>query len=124
MSDTLTRGLLLKDILVRTPDGRDVYVSDFRSRRNVVLIFPGDRRDVATTIIEQLAHNPTLAEEEAVLLVASSADARRLYDAPMSALFISDRYGEIFFSVRHPDPLPDADEVLKWLEFINHQCPE
>jgi peroxiredoxin len=122
MAETLTRGTLLRDIPVRTVDGRDAFISEYRGKRNVVVVFfgEGERQDTGAVTPDDAA----LAEEEAVLLIATAKAARALYDAPKSALFIADRYGEIFFSVRHPEPLPDAAEVLKWLEFINLQCPE
>lgn len=123
MAETLVRGELLRDIPVQTAGGQQARLSDFRGRRNIVLFFPGDVSR-APSVISEVASHPDLGYEEAVVLIASDAEARALYSAPKSALFIADRYGEIFFSVRHPDPLPDASEVLKWLEFINHQCPE
>lgn len=123
MTDTLSRGALLRDVAARTDDGREVHVSDFRGRRNIVLIFPGEGEE-ASSLIRGLGNNAEVQSEEAVVLTASEATARAFYSAPSSAVFIADRYGEIFFSARHPDPLPDAAEVLKWLEFINSQCPE
>ena len=122
MAQPIIRGMLLRDITARTVEGANVQVSDFRGRRNIVLIFPGQQEP--TDLIRNLTSRPDLAGEEAVVLTACDDNARTLYDAPNSAMFITDRYGEIFFSARHPDPLPDAAEVLKWLEFINSQCPE
>ncbi len=120
MVPALIRGTVLRD----TPallDGREVAVSDFRGRRNIVLIFPGA---ATVALLEQLSfRSEEIASEEAVVLRASDA-VREAYQAPGSAVFIADRYGEIFFSARSPEPLPDAAEVLKWLEFINAQCPE
>jgi hypothetical protein len=37
----LERGMIVRDVLAHTPEGRQVYASDFRGRRNLVLIFPG-----------------------------------------------------------------------------------
>lgn len=121
MAATLTAGTLLRDISARTLDGRLANVSDFRGRRNLVLVFPGD--DTATLLERLRSRSEELAAEEAMVLIAADAD-RELYNVPSSAIFISDRYGEIFFTARHPVPLPDVQEVLKWLEFINAQCPE
>jgi len=121
MPDVLIRGALLRDIPARTLDGREVLLSDFRGRRNIVLIFPDE--DVQQ-VLDELRKESALAAEETVVLAGTSDAARDVYGAPSSAIFITDRYGEIFFSARHPEPLPDAAEVLKWLEFINSQCPE
>ncbi len=121
MAVALERGALLRDIPARTLDGLDVHVGDFRGRRNIVLVFAGAESSI---LLEQLdSRSGELATEEATVLIASK-QARDLYQAPASAIFISDRYGEIFFSARDPEPIPDAREVLKWLEFINAQCPE
>lgn len=121
MAVAFERGALLRDIPARTLDGRDVQLSDFRGRRNIVLVFRGTE---TARLFEQLRSGSyELATEEAAVLIAWD-EARDLYNAPGSAIFIADRYGEIFFSARHPEPIPDASEVLKWLEFINAQCPE
>lgn len=121
MATTFERGVLLRDIPARTLDGRDVQISDFRGRRNIVLVFPSVQIDRA---LDQLKRSTDdLSFHEAVVLLAPDS-ARELYDAPTSAIFITDRFGEIFFSARSPQPLPDADAVLGWLEFINAQCPE
>ncbi len=45
---------------------------------------------------------------------------------PGSVIYVTDRFGEIVsvYEARGGKNLPSADEVLKTLEFINHQCPE
>lgn len=68
----------------------------------------------------------------ALVLVDEDASVHRLFGAidehgtPATVLYITDRFGEIV-SV-HPalsgQELPSAENVLKTLEFINHQCPE
>lgn len=121
-SAELTRGALLRDVPARTPDGRTVQVSDFRGRRNIALIFSGEGSEA---LVNDLGgSSAALNSEEAVVLLAGDS-ARAIYDAPSAAIFITDRYAEVFFVARVPrDPLPSSREVLKWLEFINSQCPE
>ena len=113
--------MVLRDVPVLTLDGRNVSLSDFRGSRNIVLLFAGGEADLLLTDLRR--RTDELRAEEAIVLLAPDS-ARELYDAPASAVFLADRYGEIFFSARHPEPLPVAAEVLKWLEFINAQCPE
>jgi hypothetical protein len=117
----LVPGTLLSDISAYTPNGLVVGLFEFRGRRNIVLLFPGPGAEVLR--LGLTLRSDELGFEEAVVLFASEG-ARDVYGAPSSALFIADRYGEIFFSARHPEPLLDATEVLGWLEFINAQCPE
>lgn len=121
MATTIIRGTLLRDGPAHTLDRRDVNISDFRGRRNVVLIFDGE--ESAKVIDDLRGVSDDLDFEEAVVLLAPDS-ARPMYEAPSSAVFLTDRYGEIFFCARDPEPLHDGAEVLKWLEFINAQCPE
>ncbi len=121
MATTFERGVLLRDIPARTLDGRDVQISDYRGRRNVVLVFSSPQTDRIVEALQRSADD--LEFHEAVVLIGPDS-ARDLYDAPKSAIFLTDRFGEIFFCARDPQPLPDADAVLGWLEFINAQCPE
>ena len=46
--------------------------------------------------------------------------------APSLAVYVTDRYAEVFAAWRAAlgEPPPGAQEILGWLEFINHQCPE
>jgi hypothetical protein len=130
----LDRGMLLRDIPIVTLDGAPAWLSDFRGRRNVVLIFAGTDAEEARLISELRECKDAVREEEAVAAIFTGADAaiRGCYgalderDTPAAALYISDRYGEIFFAahVRRGQPLPSAAEVLEWLRFINSQCPE
>jgi peroxiredoxin len=43
-----------------------------------------------------------------------------------AAAYVIDRYGEIFaiYRTRDGQALPNAAEILNWLEFVNSQCPE
>lgn len=45
---------------------------------------------------------------------------------PRRAVYVTDRYGEVFAAWRTfaGDASPTAQEILDWLEFINRQCPE
>jgi peroxiredoxin len=43
-----------------------------------------------------------------------------------TAIYVTDRFLEVFAAWRTAEgnTLPDASEVLSWLEYINSQCPE
>ncbi len=126
--------MMLRDLAAHTLDGQPVQLSDLRGRRNVVLVFAGTGAEESRLISELRICSESLHEEEAMVVVFSSADPeiRACYGAlagdstPRAALYISDRYGEIYFAA-HPErgqALPSAAEVLDWLRFINSQCPE
>ncbi len=125
----LERGMLLRDLPARTLDGHAVHASDFRGRRNLVLIFPGAAAEESPLINDFRQRASDLHEEEAVVLIADAPpDIRSYYGAIQPsgknepALYITDRYGEIYYGV-HGGALPAA-EILDWLRFINSQCPE
>jgi peroxiredoxin len=129
----LERGMLLRDLPVHTFDGHSVSVSDFRGRRNFVLVFPGLRGEESSLLNELRQSAAELQEEEAIVLIADAPDdARRHYGAAspegsrIAALYVADRYGEIYFAAHNGpgDSLPPAAEILEWLRFINAQCPE
>ncbi|HSB75204.1 MAG TPA: hypothetical protein VLC12_06095, partial [Terriglobales bacterium] len=46
--------------------------------------------------------------------------------APRLAVYITDRFGQVFAAFRTGlgEPAPGVDDILGWLEFINRQCPE
>lgn len=115
---------MLRDIEAVALDGRRVQVSDFRGRRNLVLVFEGESTAPPIAALRQAGDE--LREEETVVLVVPSTDARSrgLYGVHGAALFISDRYGEIFFATDGGQPLPSVSDILDWLRFINSQCPE
>jgi peroxiredoxin len=67
---------------------------------------------------------PVLADEEGAVhhafgVLASDGD-------PVAAIYIADRFGEIFAAYRigAGQPFPRGEEILEWLRFIGLQCPE
>ena len=45
---------------------------------------------------------------------------------PATAIYITDRFGEVFAVYRAAEgqTMPDSQEIVTWLAFINSQCPE
>ena len=54
------------------------------------------------------------------------AGALDVQDMPATALYVTDRFLEVFAAWRTVlgDGLPNASEVVSWLEYIESQCPE
>ena len=48
------------------------------------------------------------------------------YGQPATAIYITDRFGEVFAVYRAAEgqTMPDVREIVTWLAFINSQCPE
>ena len=147
-------GYMIRDFALHTICGERVQISDYRARTNLVLLFLGnlprdDRllQDVAkrkqdfavqeAVVVAILPHMPDYEQlqrncSEVSLLVDKDATVHRLFGAldqqgrPGSVIYITDRFGEIVsvYSGLHGEELPGVGDMVKTLEFINHQCPE
>ena len=90
----------------------------------VVVVLPYNSQE--TDLLRMWATMPFVA------LVDDDGRVHELYGAvdeqrkPAPVIYVTDRFGEIFsvYDVRSGKNLPRTDEILKMLEFINHQCPE
>ena len=58
--------------------------------------------------------------------VHRAAGAHDGYGHPTAAIYVIDVFGEVFAVYREAEgqTMPSAQEILKWLSFINMQCPE
>ena len=143
---------MVPDFTLQSSTGRPYQVSSFRGRRNLLVLFVGDGdHGTAGLIAEFAARREELDDEETeVLLVfrgnmvacealrkrdhipfAVLADengrAHERYGAGTSpALYLTDRYGEIYDARRTSESvsLPDADDILASIRHINAACPE
>lgn len=151
-----TRGYRLRDFTLTSVDGKDVHPSDYRGRSGLVLVFAGgaatassllkeigqrysqvreeegqvlaivqEKREAAVRIAHKLSLPfPVLVDEDGrVHREFGGADAE---GRPAPAIYVCDRYGEVFGSYRTSSShaLPRLEEILNWLSFINSQCPE
>lgn len=149
-------GELLPHVTLATPSGTPIALGQYSARRNlvVVLLGAGSPGELVSRLLRQLAHaRVALDEEESEVLVVCAGSADALADEAMSsftglvdgdamfhrrvgavdaagratpALYITDRYREIYHAARPGDaqwPV-SAEEVLSWLVFMNIQCPE
>ena|ERR1041385_1169280 len=150
------RGYRLRDFELFAVDGRKIRPSDFRAQANLVLIFAGTPTMAMNSLKEIAQCNHELQKEESQviaivqatevaasdlanalelpfpLLVDQDGSAHRQFGAadhngvPAPAIYITDRYGEVFGSFRTAigQRLPTFHEILSWLSFVNSQCPE
>ncbi len=141
------------DFTLQSSTGRSYQLSSFRGRRNLVLLFLAGGNSQPQSLVAALhAHREELEQEEEtqVLLlfrgnmvacealrkrdhiaftVLADEDGRvhERYRAGNSpALYLTDRYGEIYQARRTADgaSLPDADDILASIRHINAACPE
>jgi hypothetical protein len=142
-SDALRPGHLLRDFPL--PDGR--MLSDFRGYANVLFLY-GDAAALQPLLLALEGRGQELAENETRILVvlragelpelpfrifhdADGAIAARLAKqndgaAPRYLAAMTDRFGEMFFTANASagEPLPSADEVVKWAGYVAAYCPE
>jgi peroxiredoxin len=152
------KGQLIRDFTLTTTLGRQIRLSDYRGRSNLVLVFIGGGAGIPDLkILTEIATNYARFQEEeaevlAVLqcdqtgaaLIAEQADlscpllvdedgrihhsagAVDGYGHPATAIYVTDRFGEVFAAYRlaEGETMPSAQEVAKCLSFINMQCPE
>ncbi len=149
-----TKGLRIRDFELRTREGIEVRLEQFRGRFNLVLLFLGSPDDLTLTFAKEVASKwKEFDEREARLLMVFTAPSHLLASIPPNlgvvvltdldgmvhqevgameeghpthACYITDRFGEVFaeFRTRDGNLIPTVEEMLSWLDFIEAQCPE
>ena len=136
--------------------GSKVALFDFRGRANLVLFAADDRGPTATLAARLGDQYAQIKNEDAVVLLivqdSHEAAARMTKDLKLpypvlidrdgrvhrelgaadaegkarAAVYITDRFGEVFSVYRTRDgmDLPSLEEIVRMLEFVNSQCPE
>jgi hypothetical protein len=110
---------------VTTVDGRRVRYADIWQRRNLLLILvDAYDRDAAVLYALQLqARERDFDREETAIVV--TADTVAGVTGP--AIIVADRWGEIVHldaAFGRTSQLPEVDELLSWVHFVEIQCPE
>jgi len=152
----LATGDVIRDFQLFSAEGQPVLLSEYRGLSSMVLVFAGESDSANNLLCELGLHQPELAENETLVLaivVGPQERASQLRHAfhvgfevladengrvhhslgtedqaghLFPAVFITDRFGEVFASYRtgEGESLPGAAEILSWVDFINRQCPE
>jgi hypothetical protein len=149
-------GKLFPDATLVGPDGASVSFDSYRGRWDLVVLMLGAESPErpAQQLLNALADARADVEaEEGRIVAVTATDPARLREAwawpfpllfdagaalhhrvgavdgggrPATALYITDRYREIFTVLRPGDTGWPASgrSVVEWLQFINVQCPE
>jgi peroxiredoxin len=133
------------DFVLPSSKGLHYQLSQWRGRRNLVLIFTGNGESSTQVLLRELVSRQTeLEEEETVVLVIlhgdiaaaevlsakeslpfpvladEAGDVQQRYAAP--SVYLTDRYGKIY-GAYHDGP-PQVDDLMDSVRHINAACPE
>ena len=150
------KGQLIRDFTLTSTLGQPISLSDYRRRSNLVLVFAGDSSPDLKILAEIAADHARFLDQQTQVLaimqcsqgkgarikeqanlpfpllvdedgrIHRSAGAADNYGHPAAAIYITDRFGEVFAAYRAADgqAMPEVHEIVTWLAFINSQCPE
>jgi peroxiredoxin len=84
------------------------------------------RRLEAADCKSKRLHLPYLTLVDGDGRVHSELGATAVNGTSRFAIYVTDRFGEVFgaYRLRDVSLLPSVKDILDWLEFINSQCPE
>jgi len=141
------RGRCLPDVEVVTIGGVRKRLSDFKGRKNLLVILTGEDGAGLPAAMATAAADINRNEGHVIVILPypspealrwpfdvvadpdgtirrkfSSADSRE----PCLSVFTTDRWGEVVFACQtgRGDPAPGAADLLDWLRFVDQQCPE
>lgn len=151
---TFRRGQRLPVLPLRAPTGETFDLAAWRGRNSLLLVLAAEGERAALLLHDLALRHADFKEEETrilgvlhgpeeaaqtvagqrglpfPLLPDPDAAVHRALEAADSsgaypAVFITDRYGEIYAAWAGPDAeIPAAGELLEWARFINIQCEE
>jgi peroxiredoxin len=99
--------------------------AEIREQDTEVLLIVAGSRDRAERTKHQ-AKLPFLVLVDEDAQIHKSVGALGAQALPAAALYVTDRFLEVFASWRtvEGNTLPNASEVFSWIDYINSQCPE
>lgn len=118
----LRRGDQIPHFAVTTLDGAHVEYRDLWQRKNLLLVLVAGRD--ASSGGDRVSELVRVAPELAALNTACVVTAERIAGLPASGVAIADRWGEIQAVVDDADRVPDPDDILDWLRYVQNRCPE
>ena len=149
-------GQMLPAFSLPSSDGAVIHLSDFRQHKDLILVFLSGKDSDLALLRGLARDDDLFAEQDAqVIAVVRGGPARavkikrqlnlpypllidadgRVFDiySPMDskgetrlAIYVADRYGEIFYSFLDDGgaPIPSVKDLLDWVIFAEAQCPE
>jgi hypothetical protein len=119
----LHRGESVPRFVVARLDGSRVSYADIWQKKNLLLVaLADDDSDESTAYARALAERmPDLTAHETACVITRDP----IPGVQRPGIVIADRWGEIYCVVGGAiEDLPDADDLVEWLRFVQSQCPE
>jgi hypothetical protein len=120
----LQTGDLVPHFTVTTFSGESFDYSDIWQRKNLVLVLLPHADSAATTrFVDQLtAQMSQLTSDDSACVMTRDS----ISGVQSPGIVVADRWGEIHHLAggKTVDDLPGPDDVIEWLRYVQHQCPE
>jgi hypothetical protein len=118
----LHRGDAVPHFDVITVDGSAVRYAAIWQRRNLVLVTIGD----SAAESQYAAQMAKRADEFASRTAACVVTHDHIPGLPVPGVLVADRWGEVVYAVTGTavSDLPSPQELIEWLEYVEHRCPE
>jgi hypothetical protein len=124
VSPMLQTGDLVPHFAVTTFSGESFDYSDIWQRKNLVLVLLPHANSAATTkFVDQLiAQMSELTTDDSACVITRDG----ISGVQRPGIVVADRWGEIHHVAdgKTVDDLPGPDDVIEWLRYVQHQCPE
>jgi peroxiredoxin len=121
VSPMLQAGDLVPHFTVTTFRGETFAYSDIWQRKNLVLVLlPHAESAASSKFVDQLtAQMSELTGDDSACVI--TRDSVSGVQSP--GIVVADRWGEIHH-VADGNTVPSPDDVIEWLRYVQHQCPE
>ena len=120
----LQTGDLLPHFTVTTFSGESFDYSDVWQRKNLALVLlPPAELAASTKYVDQLtARMSELTGDDSACVITRDS----VSGVPSPGVVVADRWGEIRYVAEEDtvDDLPGPDDLIEWLRYVQHQCPE
>jgi len=124
VSPMLKTGDLIPHFTATSFSGEIFDYSDIWQRKNLVLVLLPHADSAATTkFVDQLTSQMSelTGDDSACVITRDSISG-----VQSPGIVVADRWGEIHHVAdgKTVDDLPGPDDVIEWLRYVQHQCPE
>jgi peroxiredoxin len=120
----LHRGDLVPHFTVKTLHGDEFSYASIWQRRNLVLVaLPETDSAFTRRYVSELAtRGVEFSDGNADCVITQD----HLQAIPSPAVLVADRWGEVIYMSAKSDlrDLPQVEEVLEWLRYVQSRCPE